>query len=54
MLSTLLGAAIVVMIQNGLNIVGITSFYQDIVFGILIIMAVYVSADRNDRHTLVK
>ena len=54
MLSTLLGAAIVVMIQNGLNIVGITSFYQDIVFGILIILAVFFSADRSDRHALVK
>lgn len=54
MVSTLLGAAMVVVIQNGLNVVGITSFYQDIVFGMLIILAVYFSADRNDRHALVK
>lgn len=54
MLSTLLGTAMVVMIQNGLNMVGITSFYQDIVFGILIILAIYFSADRSDRHALVK
>ena len=31
LLSTLLGTTMVVMIQNGLNMVGITSFYQDIV-----------------------
>ena len=54
LLSTLLGTTMVVMIQNGLNMVGITSFYQDIVFGILIIIAVYFAADRSDRHELVK
>lgn len=54
MISTMLGASMVIMIQNGLNMIGITSFYQDIVFGILIIIAVFCSKDRNDRHVLVK
>jgi len=54
MLFTLLGSAMVVMIQNGLNIVGITTFYQDIVFGLLIILAVFSSADRSNRYVLVK
>lgn len=54
MLSTLIGSLMVVMIQTGLNIVGITSYYQDIVFGVLIILAIYFSADRSDRHAMVK
>lgn len=54
LLSTLLGTVMISMIQNGLNMVGITSHYQDIVFGILIVAAVFISADRSDRYTLVK
>ena len=54
LLSTLLGTMMISMIQNGLNMVGITSYYQDIVFGALIVAAVFISADRSDRRTLVK
>ena len=53
-LNTLLGAAMVLMFQNGLNIIGVTSNSQDVVFGFLIIAAVFFAADRSSRHTIIK
>lgn len=54
LVQTLIGCFIYNMLLSGLNMVGITSYYQDIVFGLLMIAAVYFTVDRSDRHTVVK
>ncbi|MDO4270161.1 MAG: ABC transporter permease [Eubacteriales bacterium] len=54
LVQTLIGCFIYNMLLSGLNMVGITSYYQDIVFGLLMIAAVYFTVDRSDRHSVVK
>ncbi len=54
LVQTLIGCFMYNMLLSGLNMVGITSYYQDIVFGLLMILAVYFTVDRSDRHTIVK
>ncbi len=54
LVQTLIGCLIYTMLLNGLNMVGCTSYYQDIVFGILMIAAVYFTVDRKDRHMAIK
>lgn len=51
---TLIGCFMYNMLLSGLNMVGITSYFQDIVFGLLMIAAIYFTVDRSDRHTIVK
>lgn len=41
-LTALIGALIMAMITNGLNILGISSFYQQVLIGIVIIVAVWL------------
>lgn len=41
-LTALVGALIMAMITNGLNILGISSFYQQVLIGIVIIVAVWL------------
>jgi ribose transport system permease protein len=41
-LTALVGALIMAMITNGLNILGISSFYQQVLIGIVIIIAVWL------------
>lgn len=40
MLGTLIGALIIAVIQNGLNMIGVESYVQKVVFGSLILVAV--------------
>lgn len=53
-IQTLIGCFLYNMLLSGLNMVGITSYFQDIVFGLLMIAAIYFTVDRSDRHTIVK
>lgn len=39
---TLIGALIIGTLNNGLNILGVSSFYQQVVRGIVILIAVFV------------
>ena len=41
-LTALIGALIMAMITNGLNILGVSSFYQQVLIGIVIIVAVWL------------
>lgn len=54
MVQTLIGCVLYNMLLSGLNMVGCTSYWQTIAFGFLMILAVYFTVDRNDRHTVVK
>jgi ribose transport system permease protein len=39
-LGTLLGAVVIGVINNGMNLIGVSSFFQEIVRGIIILVAV--------------
>ena len=51
---TILGVALVTVIQNGLNVAAVDGFWQQIVFGLLVLFAVYISADRSGKDLVVK
>lgn len=51
---TLLGVAIVVVIQNGMTIIGVDAFWTQIVFGGLILVSMMLTSDRGSKHTIVK
>jgi ribose transport system permease protein len=53
-LKTLLGVVLVLVIQNGLNVIAVDAFWQQIVFGTLIIFAVYLNADKGGRGVIIK
>lgn len=53
-LGTLIGVATVKIIQNGMNVIGVNTFWQNIVFGIIIILALILTADRSGRDSIVK
>ena len=50
---TFIGALIIGVINNGMNLIGLPYFYQQIVKGIIIIVAVYIDV-RNKRRILEK
>ena len=53
-IGTILGVGIVIVIQNGLNVIGVGAFWQQIVFGILVILAVILTVDRSGRDVIMK
>ena len=53
-LGTVLGVFIVSIIRNGLNFVGVDVFWQNIVFGIVVIAAVAITVDRSGRNIVIK
>lgn len=53
-LGTLLGVLLVIIIQNGMTIISVDAYWQNIVFGILIIMAIGITSDRGSRNLVVK
>ena len=48
-LTALIGALIMAMITNGLNILGISSFYQQVLIGVVIIAAVWLDNLKSER-----
>ncbi|HUX13257.1 MAG TPA: ABC transporter permease [Spirochaetia bacterium] len=53
-LRTLLGALLVVIIQNGMNTGAVDPYWQQIVFGAFTIVAVYLNSERGGRTLIVK
>lgn len=49
LLGTIVGALIIGVIQNGLDILGISSYYQDIVQGVIILIAVLLDTRSNSK-----
>ena len=47
--TALIGALIMAMITNGLNILGISSFFQQVLIGIVIIVAVWIDKLKTER-----
>lgn len=53
-LRTLIGVSLVIALQNGLNVVAVDAFWQEIVFGCLVIVAIVLNADKSGRDVIVK
>ena len=53
-LRTLLGALLVIIIQNGLNTAALDPYWQQIVFGAFTIIAVFLNSERGGRVFIVK
>ena len=53
-LMTLAGVLMVTVIENGMTIIGVDAFWSQIVFGALIILAMFLTADRTSKNLIVK
>jgi Ribose/xylose/arabinose/galactoside ABC-type transport systems, permease components len=53
-LGTVIGVFITAIIRNGMNIVGVDVFWQNIVFGLVVLGAVALTVDRKSRNIIVK
>lgn len=54
LLKTIAGVILITLIQNGMNVIGISAFWQDTTFGIIILAAVLLTTDRKRRGLIVK
>ncbi len=54
LLKTIAGVILITLIQNGMNVIGINTFWQRMTFGIIILAAVYMTTDRKRRDLVVK
>ena len=51
---TIIGALVIGVLNNGLNLMGVSSFWQDVVKGIVILAAVYADVLRRNRAEMAK
>jgi ribose/xylose/arabinose/galactoside ABC-type transport system permease subunit len=54
LIRTLAGVMLVILIQNGMNVIGVGVFWQKITFGIIILVALVITTDRKRRNLVVK
>ncbi|MDR0361335.1 MAG: ABC transporter permease [Planctomycetota bacterium] len=50
----ILGVGLITVIQNGMNVIAVDGFWQQIVFGLLVLAAIYMNSDRRRRDLVVK
>ncbi len=53
-LKTISGVLIVTIIQNGMTIIGVDAFWNQIVFGGLIVVAMILNTERGTKNLIVK
>lgn len=53
-LLTVLGVGLITVIQNGMNVIAVDGFWQKIVFGLLVIIAIFMNTDKSRRNLVVK
>jgi ribose/xylose/arabinose/galactoside ABC-type transport system permease subunit len=53
-LMVILGVGLITVIQNGMNVIAVDGFWQQIVFGLLVLAAIYMNSDRRRRDLVVK
>jgi ribose/xylose/arabinose/galactoside ABC-type transport system permease subunit len=51
---TIIGAMLITVIQNGMNVIAVDAYWQQIVFGALVLIAIFMNSDRRTRHLVVK
>ncbi|MFZ3086015.1 MAG: hypothetical protein WA120_05950 [Candidatus Hydromicrobium sp.] len=44
----------VTVMQNGLNVVGVSGLWHQVIFGIMVLFAVYMTAERGGRDIVIK
>ncbi|MDR0886609.1 MAG: ABC transporter permease [Clostridiales Family XIII bacterium] len=54
LLRSFAGVLLVILIQNGMNVIGVGVFWQKITFGAIILIAIFVTTDRKQRDLVVK
>lgn len=54
LMKTLAGVILVILIQNGMNVIGVGVFWQKITFGLIILIALYITTDRKRRNLVIK
>ena len=54
LLKTITGVFIISIIKNGMNMIGVNVYWQKVVYGAIILLAVAISADRSSRSMVVK
>lgn len=53
-LRTLFGVLSVVIIQSGMNVIGVDAYWQNIVFGLILILTIFLNADKTGMDVIVK
>ena len=53
-LGTILGVFTVAIIENGMNFIGVDAYWQNVVFGIFVLAAIALTADRRTRGQIIK
>ncbi|MDO4547040.1 MAG: ABC transporter permease [Clostridia bacterium] len=53
-LGTIIGVFTVALINNGMNFIGVSAYWQNVVFGAFVLIAIAVSSDRSVRGMIVK
>lgn len=51
---TLLGSLLITIIQNGMNVIGVDGLWQQVIFGSLLMAAIYMNSNKNYRNLVVK
>jgi len=51
---TLFGCAMIVMIRQGMNVIGTDAFWQDIIYGLIVVLALVFNSDRSLTNRIVK
>lgn len=54
LLKSIIGVFIISIIKNGMNVVGVNAYWQKVVYGAIILVAVAISIDRTSRSRIVK
>lgn len=53
-LGTILGVFTVALINNGMNFIGVSAYWQNVVFGVFVLAAIALSVDRSTRGLVIK
>lgn len=51
---TIFGCTIIVMIRTGLNVIGVDAYWQDIIYGLIVVLALCLNTDRSLTNRVVK
>jgi ribose/xylose/arabinose/galactoside ABC-type transport system permease subunit len=53
-LGTILGVFTVALIENGMNFIGVDAYWQNVVFGAFVLLAIALTVDRHTRGQIIK
>lgn len=50
----ILGCAIIAIVQNGISVIGVPAFWQQVVYGVIIMLAIIITSGKKSRLQIVK